>query len=250
MLIEVQNEKEHDYFHRMLFGQAKLISERLDIGDSYGKLKRIYSINIVYFKLGQGDDYVYVSDGSFRGMHLKDVLQLSEKQKDLYKVQEVSDIFTKYYLLKVNNFDDFAKDSLDQWIYFLKNSEIKDSFSAKGLEKAKKVLRVDNLSPQEYEEYEIFIKTERIRESEIKTAEIDGYLKAKLELEPLISEERRLKEEAEKKAEEERAQKEEVQNMLKKMIIKMRQKSMSVETIAEELDMKTAEVEKILNSKY
>ncbi len=38
---------------------------------------------------------------------------------------------------KVNNFDDIAKDTLDEWIYFLKNEEIKDNFVAKGLMKAK-----------------------------------------------------------------------------------------------------------------
>jgi len=232
MLIEVQNEKQDDYFHRMLFGQAKLFSERIKICESYGSLNRVYSINIVYFKLGQGDDYIYVSDGSFRGMHLQDVLQLSEKQKEMYKVQEVRDIFTKYYLLKVNNFDDYAKDELDQWIYFLKNSEIKDSFSAKGLEKAKEVLRIDNLSPQDREEYDIFEKFERIRESEIITAESDGYYKAKLELEPMLGEERR--------------QKEEVLEKLKKLVIKMHQKGISVETIAADLEMETTEVKEIL----
>jgi predicted transposase/invertase (TIGR01784 family) len=89
MLIEVQNEKEDDYFHRMLYGQGKLISERLHSGDMYGKLCKIYSINIVYFPLGSGSDYIYVSDGNFRGMHTGDILQLSEKQKQLYKVDQV-----------------------------------------------------------------------------------------------------------------------------------------------------------------
>ncbi len=87
MLIEVQNERQDDYddyYHRMLYGQAKLISERLDAGDEYGKLTKIYSINIVYFPLGVGGDYIYVSDGGFKGMHLDDELQLSAKQKKLY----------------------------------------------------------------------------------------------------------------------------------------------------------------------
>ena len=59
ILIEVQNERQHDYFHRMKYGQAKLISENISEGDTYDQVKNVYSVNIVYFELGQGLDYIY-----------------------------------------------------------------------------------------------------------------------------------------------------------------------------------------------
>ncbi len=49
----------------------------------------------------------------------------------------------------MNNFNDIAKDTLDEWIYFLKNEEIKDDFKAKGLEKAKQELDILKLPEQE-----------------------------------------------------------------------------------------------------
>lgn len=162
MLIEVQNSAEYDYFRRMLYGQAKLISERLAAGHPYGELTRVYSINIVYFPLGVGEDYIYVSDGAFRGMHRNDELQLSPAQQRAYGVQEVREIFTQYYIIKVNEFDDVAKDTLDEWIYFLKNNRIEDSFQAKGLEKAKEQLRVDNMTPDERMAYDEYIEDKRV----------------------------------------------------------------------------------------
>ncbi len=118
-LIEIQNEKEHDYFHRMSYGQAKTISERLNSGDKYEKVIKVYSINIVYFELGQGDDYVYLGETIFKGMHTQTTLELSRTQQELYHAKYQQDIFTTYYVLKVNNFNDVAKDTLDEWIYFL-----------------------------------------------------------------------------------------------------------------------------------
>ncbi len=38
-----------------------------------------------------------------------------------------------------------AKDTLDEWVYFLKNSRIKDGFKAKGLAQAKEKMRIDSL---------------------------------------------------------------------------------------------------------
>ena len=72
----------------------------------------------------------------------------------------MADIFPEYYLLKVKNFKGLAKNSLEEWIYFLKNSEIKEEFTAKGMVEAKEILRVNNLSEEErvaYRRYEASI---------------------------------------------------------------------------------------------
>jgi len=196
ILIEVQNEKEHDYFHRMNYAQAKLITEHINSGKGYAHVKRVYSVNIVYFELGQGKDYIYIGKNEFKGLHDNELLQLSETQKKLYSAKTVSDLYANYYIIKTNNFDNVAKDSLDEWIYFLKNSEIKDEFRAKGLQSAKEKLRVDNLKGYEKEKYDNFIKEQRIKTNEIESAVYDGIKKLENELRPQLEEERRQKEEA------------------------------------------------------
>jgi len=71
-------------------------------------------------------------------------LRLSAKQAELLDGKtDPSQIYTEYYVVKVNNFDDVAKNSLDQWIHYLKNNEIKDDFNAKGIGKAKELWRVE-----------------------------------------------------------------------------------------------------------
>ncbi len=249
MLIEIQNEREDDYYHRMLYGQAKLISERLKAGDEYGKLTKIYSINIVYFPLGVGEDYIYISDGSFRGLHLNDELQLSRKQKKLYNAKRVRDLFTQYYIIKVNTFDDNAKNTLDQWIYFLKNNEIKDDFKAKGLAKAKELLRIDNLSEEDKIAYKHYIKSQRIYHAELKTAYTDGEYKSQKALEEAVEkleEERRLKEEERRLKEEERRLKEEERRLKEetnlKLAKKMREYGEPIENIIKETGLTEDEI--------
>jgi hypothetical protein len=170
MLVEVQNDSEIDYFQRMLFGVAKLVTEYIKEGEPYGTIKKIYSVNIVYFGLGQGRDYVYEYRGEFVGLHEHDVLLPTSLQKQGFRVEKVSDIFPKYYILKVNNFNDIAKDTLDEWVYFLKNSEVKDGFKAKGLDKAKEKLRYEALSDEEKKMYDRFQENRRIENSVSYTA--------------------------------------------------------------------------------
>jgi len=183
VLIELQVEAQYDYFQRMVYGASRLITDTMSAGFSYGMVRKVISVNIVYFDLGHGEDYIYHGITEFRGIHNHDLLQLSDSQKDKVRnIQHVSDIFPEYYILKVNGFNDLAKDTLDEWIYFFKNSEIKTEFSAKGLQKAAEELDLLKLSPEERAAYESYIEDRRVGESSIKTSWLEGKRDGKLEV--------------------------------------------------------------------
>jgi predicted transposase/invertase (TIGR01784 family) len=185
LLIEVQNSTEQDYFHRMLYGASSLIIDYLNRGEPYSNIKKVYSINIVYFSLGRGNDYVYEGRMEFLGRHLSDRLELSGTQKELFKVEDIHQIFPEYYLLRVNKFDNSTKDSLDEWIYFLKNSEIKDSFAAKGLPEAKERLREETLDLAESQAYKKYLKDKQYEISILETtkiaADLEGWKRGRQE---------------------------------------------------------------------
>ena len=167
IIIEIQSTYEIDYFQRMAYGTSKAISENHKLGDKYLNIKKVISINIVYFDLGQGQDYIYRGRTDFKGLHKNDILGLSEKQKQTFVKQEVADIFPEYYLLKVNQFNDVAKDTLDEWVYFLKNSEVKDSFKAKGLKEANEVLDFMRLEKEDQYGYNRYMDSLSLKASEI-----------------------------------------------------------------------------------
>jgi len=182
VIIEIQNQNEYDYFHRMAFGASKVISEYLAVGDPYKNIKKVYSINIVYFDLGQGGDYIYHGKTDFIGIHRSDKLLLSRKQTEMLGGKlEPSQIFPEYYVLKINQFDDVAEDTLDQWIYYLKNNEIKDDFTALGISKAKELWRVDCLSEEEQQKYFRHIEDLRYGASMAWTMKIDAEDKIRME---------------------------------------------------------------------
>jgi predicted transposase/invertase (TIGR01784 family) len=177
IIIEIQSTYEIDYFHRMAYGVSKSISENLSIGQKYSEIKKVISVNIVYFDLGQGRDYIYKGSTVFTGIHQHDLLGLSPRQKQTFVKKEVSDIFPEYYLLKVNQFDDNAKDTLDEWIYFLKNSEVKDSFRAKGLQEAGEVLDIMRLPTNDQYGYNRYLDSLHLKASEIFTLQTEAEFK-------------------------------------------------------------------------
>jgi predicted transposase/invertase (TIGR01784 family) len=181
LLIELQYYSEFDYFHRMLFGTSKLITDYLKVGEPYSLVKKVYSINIVYFELGQGTDYVYHGKNEFRGIHTNDILQVNQSQKETFRKEQVHQIYPEYYIIKVNNFDNVAKDSLDEWIYYFKNNTLPDRFNAKGLSKVAEQLKIDNMSTQEKVNYEAHLKNLSISQNMLETAKLEGKLEGQLD---------------------------------------------------------------------
>jgi predicted transposase/invertase (TIGR01784 family) len=145
IIVEVQYERQFDYLQRMVYGTSRAITEHQKEGEPFSTLTKVISVNILYFDLGQGSDYIYRGVTNFTGLHDNDHLQLSHKQQQLYGKEQIHHIFPEYYLIRINNFNDVAATTLDEWIYFLKNEEIKDEFRAKGLQKAKKAFSLLNL---------------------------------------------------------------------------------------------------------
>lgn len=175
LLIEVQVNKEIDYFQRMLYGTSKVVTEYLNIGEDYDKIRKIISVNIVYFDLGQGEDYVYHGKTEFTGIHNFDTLALTERQKLLFNQQELYGIFPEYYVLKVNQFNNVAKDSLDEWIYYLKNSDVKKGSKAKGLDIVKEKMEYEKMTTIEKKSYIRHLENMMIQKSVIRTSVDDGF---------------------------------------------------------------------------
>jgi predicted transposase/invertase (TIGR01784 family) len=181
IIIEIQSTYEIDYFHRMAYGVSKSIAENLSLGQKYSEIKKIISVNIVYFDLGQGEDYIYKGKTDFKGLHKNDILDLSSKQKTTFLKENVSDIFPEFYLLKVNQFNDVAKDTLDEWIYFLKNSEVKDEFKAKGLKQAGEVVDIMRLENEDKFGYSRYLDSLHLKASEIYSLQTEAEFKVREE---------------------------------------------------------------------
>ena len=175
LIIEVQNSRQVAYYQRMLYGTSKAITERIKIGEEYSQVKKVYSINILYFEIGYGKDYVYHGKTEFRSLHNPDeILQLSEVQKRQFQKENVGDIFPEYYVIRVEEFDKIAVDPLDEWISFLKTSIIPESATAPGLNEAREIMALNNMNSKERAAYEKHIDNLRYQRSVMETQRIEG----------------------------------------------------------------------------
>ena len=81
LIVEIQNQYESDYLHRLLFGVSKVIIDTLRLGQPYREIAKVISISILYFTLGSGDDYVYYGSTKLFGIHTGEPLKLRKRER-------------------------------------------------------------------------------------------------------------------------------------------------------------------------
>ncbi len=181
IIVEIQLTRELYYLERILYGVAKAITEHISLGDKYDKVKKIYSINILYFDLGKGADYLYHGQTVFRGVHTNDTLVINTKESDVIRMKAPSEIFPEYFIIRVNEFNKVATTPLEEWLDYLKNGHIKDDTTAPGLHEAKEKLKVLTMTRQDKLSYERHLDAIMIQNDVINTAMQEGKAEGRAE---------------------------------------------------------------------
>lgn len=174
ILIEVQNTRELHYLERVLYGVAKAITEHISLGQSYAEVKKVYSISILYFDIGQGKDYLYHGQTRFIGVHTKDRLVVTAREKEAIVTRLPEEIFPEYILIRVNNFNEVAVTPLEEWMRYLKEGVIREGTTAPGLEEAKEKLKYYNMTPQERQAYDEHMNAIMIQNDVLGSARLEG----------------------------------------------------------------------------
>ncbi len=152
---------EFDFFQkRILYYTSQSYVSQIDKGVAYDKLKPVYFIGILEFEIGQNPNY----------FSRHKVLDVETKK---HVIQDVE--FNFIELPKFNLAIDQLKTNVDQWTYFIKNSEsltvIPDNVKDEGLKEAYTEADKQNWTKQELEDYERASIKERDEQGRIEFAE-------------------------------------------------------------------------------
>ena len=172
IIVEIQQTRELDYLQRMIYGVAKTIVDHMFTGMAYKNVKKVYSINILYFDIGGGDDYLYCGQAELRGVHNHDVLDLTEHERDDLNIPSPKSVFPTYYVIRVNSFHKEKLDSYkEEWMDYLKNERIRPDTTAPGLREAKQRLDILAMTDAERREYEHYMDT-LVRDTDVERTKI------------------------------------------------------------------------------
>ena len=158
----MQYAPEKSYFKRLLYSTSKDIIDNVKLGADYSSVKKVYSVSIIYFDIEQHKkgtkpvDYVYYGRTEFAGLRNKKAVKINSKFLVGYDAAQKNDIniFPEYFIIPVSIFNDEVKDYLDEWLYSLKNHEVKSEFTAPGIKEMGEKLEFVSMTKQQQRAYQ------------------------------------------------------------------------------------------------
>ena len=165
IIVEVQYLPEKAYLKRLAFGAAKTIVENLKLGEPYDHVKKVYSVNLLYFDVirGEDDDYIYHGKTDFTGLHTRRPVRLKDSLVGDRVRVDGTDVFPEYYLISVKRFPDIVRDNLDEWVWAFKNNEVPDEFAAPGIDALKDkfdYLKMDDVERGRFDAHNDYARSE------------------------------------------------------------------------------------------
>ncbi len=124
----------------------KLVTEYINRGESYVKVRKVYSVNIVYFSLGHGTDFVYHGKTEFRGITPMTFLNSPPFQKQTFKVDTVSQLYPRILYSESKRFQSGSQESFGR-MDLLSNTggDTFYSYSSRS-EEARERLKLDSMT--------------------------------------------------------------------------------------------------------
>lgn len=104
-------------------------------------------------------DYVYYGKTEFFGLHSGKKVNIDSKFLDGLEEHADQDvnIFSEYYIISLDIFDDNINDSLDEWAYSFKHHEVKDSFTSTGIKEMCQKLDYVSMKPKIQRQYDKYL---------------------------------------------------------------------------------------------
>ena len=182
ILVEVQQTTETYFLQRVLYGVATTITEHILLGDDYSKIKKVYSINILYFDFGVGEDYLYHGSNALIGVNKKDRLKVTADEVNGIKTVPSERVFPEYYLLRVKNYEkEEADTAMEEWMRYLKWGYIDPNTTVGGLHEAYDRLQLLKMGKAERKEYESHMWNLSYQRSVIGAAKQEGRIEGRME---------------------------------------------------------------------
>lgn len=164
------------YYEHLIHGVNKTILERIKTQLAQQEIKNVYSIYLFYLDFGIGTDYLYHGQNQFTGVHTKDQLVVTAREKNVIVPRNPSEIFPEYLLARMKEFNQVAISPLEEWMEYLKNGIIKENTSAPGLREAREKLQYYSMSDAERYAYDEHINAAMIQNDVLGGAREEGFM--------------------------------------------------------------------------
>jgi len=184
-IVEIERAYTPNFMHKACFNSSRLVVDGIYGSQDYTTIKKIFHISLLYFSTKGMQKPIYHGKTIVHEVDTKHPVDVSIANEGLV-IFNTPNVFPEYFFISVPMFDDIINSEIDEWLYVMKHSEIKQSFKSPYMAKVAERLAVIKMSAEERNEY-IYYQKQSVHSQDILQAaetkgRAEGRFKEKVEI--------------------------------------------------------------------
>ena len=155
-IVEIDRAYTDLFLQKAVFNTSRLIVDNLGANQDYLQIKKVFHINLLYFPFENTKAPLHHGKVIFHEIDNKHPIDIHLIDRGM-QMFDAHNIFPEYFLISIPLFDDVIKAEIDEWLYLMKHSEVKDDFKSPYMKKAAERLSILKMSNQEREVYDTYV---------------------------------------------------------------------------------------------
>ena len=179
-IVEIERAYTPNFMHKACFNSSRLVVDGIYGSQDYTTIKKIFHISLLYFSTKGMEKPIYHGKTIVHEVDTKHPVDVNIANEGLV-IFNTPNVFPEYFFISVPMFDDVINSEIDEWLYVMKHSEIKQGFKSPYMTKVAERLSVIKMSSEERNEYIYYQKQSVYSQDILSAAEAKGEAKGKAE---------------------------------------------------------------------
>ena len=179
-IVEIDRAYTDLFLHKAVFNTSRLIVDNLGANQDYLKIKKVFHINLLYFPFEDTKSPLHHGKVIFHEIDNEHPMDIHLIDRGM-RTFDAHNIFPEYFLISVPLFDNVIKNEIDEWLYVMKYSEVKEDFKSPYMRKVADRLSIFKMTLQEREIYDVYVMDSMKGRDYLVSAEARGRAEGKAE---------------------------------------------------------------------
>jgi predicted transposase/invertase (TIGR01784 family) len=179
-IVEIERAYTPNFMHKACFNSSRLVVDGIYGSQDYTTIKKIFHISLLYFSTKEMLKPIYHGKTIIHEVDTKHPVDVRIANEGLV-IFNTPNVFPEYFFISVPMFDDIINSEIDEWLYVMKHSDIKQSFKSPYMAKVAERLAVIKMSAAERNEYIYYQKQSVHSQDILQAAETKGKVEGKAE---------------------------------------------------------------------
>ena len=156
-IVEIERYFTPNFMHKACFNSSRLVVDSISGNQDYTTIKKVFHVSLLYFSTQEMNKPIY---------HGKTILhEIDTTQPVDFRIAnqglvlfEHRNIFPEYFFIFIPLFDEVIHQEIDEWLYMMKHSEVREDFKSPYMKKVAERLAVLKMNDAERMAYYNYLK--------------------------------------------------------------------------------------------